>query len=73
MIDRFGHSRTWLSIVFNDTIMYLYRQFRKMLKWEGKKLTFEKLSEYSLAIHNFGGRHCFWGFINGSLNTTFRS
>lgn len=27
MMDRFGHSRTLLSIVFNDTILYLYKQY----------------------------------------------
>ena len=31
MIDRFGHSRTWLSIVFNDTIIYLYWRYQKKL------------------------------------------
>lgn len=32
MMDRFGHSRTWLSIIYNDTIIYLYRRFRKKLE-----------------------------------------
>lgn len=72
MMDRFGHSRTWLSVVFNDTIIHLYRRFRKMLEWDDKRLTFEKLSEYALAIHNFGGGHSFWGFIDGTLNATCR-
>lgn len=31
MMDRFGHSRTWLSIVFNDTIIHLYQRYRKSL------------------------------------------
>lgn len=72
MMDWFGHSRTWLSIVFNDIIIHLYRQFRKTLEWDGKRLTFEKLAEYTLAIHNFGGGHCFWGFIDGTLNAICR-
>lgn len=72
MMDRFGHSRTWLSIVFNDTIIHLYRQYRKTLEWDAKRLTFEKLSEYAWAIHNLGGGHCFWGFIDGTLNATCR-
>lgn len=72
MMDRFGYSRTWLSIIFNDTIIHLYRQYRKTLEWDAKRLTFEKLSEYALAIYNLGRRHCFWDFIGGTLNTTCR-
>ena len=71
-MDRFGHSQTWLFVVFNDTIIYLYRRFRKTLEWDEKRLTFEKLSEYALAIHNFRGGHCFWGFIHRTLNATYR-
>lgn len=72
MMDRFGHSRTWLSVIFNDTIIHSYWRFRKMLEWDDKRLTFEKLSEYALAIPNFGGGHCFWRFIDGTLNATCR-
>lgn len=72
MMDRFGHSRTWLCIVFNDTIIHLYRRYRKMLAWDNKRLTFERLSAYSQAIHNLGGGSCFWGFIDGSLDATCR-
>lgn len=61
-MDRFGHSRTWLSVVFNDTIIHFYRWFRKMLEWDDKRLTFEKLSEFALEIHNLGGRAFFLGF-----------
>lgn len=59
MMDRFGHSRTWLYIVFNGTIIHLYRRYRKMLAWDHKRLTFERLSAYSQAIHNHGGGSCF--------------
>lgn len=31
MMDQFGYSRTWLSIVFNDTLIHFYRQYRKKL------------------------------------------
>lgn len=72
MMDRFGHSRMWLSIIFNDTIIHLYRRFKKTLEWDKKRLTFAKLSEFSLAIYRLGGGHCFWGFIDGTLNATCR-
>ena len=72
MMDRFGHSQTWMSIIYNDTIIYLYCRFRKTLEWDEKRLTFDKLLEFSLAIHRLGGGHCFWGFIDGTLNATCR-
>ena len=72
MMDRFGHSRTWLSIVFNDTIIHIYKRFRKTLEWDNRRLTYAKLSEFSLAIHRLGGGHCLWGFIDGTLNATCR-
>lgn len=71
-MDKLGYSRSWLSVIFNDTIIHLYRRFRKTLEWDDKRLTFEKLSEFALAIHSLGGGHCFWGFIDGTLNATCR-
>ena len=41
MIDRFGHRRTWLSIVFNDTLIHLFRRYRKKLEWDADRITFE--------------------------------
>ena len=70
MMDRFGHSRTWLSIVFNDTMIHLYRRYQKKLAWDSQRLTYKKFSSYAMAIHNFGGGSCFWGFTNGTLNAT---
>ena len=31
IMDRFGHSRTWLLIVFNDTIIHLYSRYQEFL------------------------------------------
>lgn len=72
MMDQFGHSRTWLSIIFNDTLIHLYQRYRKKLAWDEKRLTFAQLSIYSQAIHNLGGGSCFSGFIDGTLNATCR-
>lgn len=70
-MDRFGHSRSWLSVVFNDTIIHIYREFKQILEWDDRRLTFAKLSEFSLAIHARRGGHCFWGFIDVTLNATY--
>lgn len=71
-MDQFGHSHIWLSIIFNDIILYLYRQYHKKLAWDDSRLTFEKLSNYAIAIHNMGGGSIFWRFIDRTLNATCR-
>lgn len=58
--------------MFNDIIIHLYRQYQQILKWDDRRLTFEKCSKFSLAIHRLDGGHYFWGFINGTLNATCR-
>ena len=63
IIDCNRHNRTWMSIVFNDTIIYLYWQFQKLLSGTEKELTFEKLSEYTLAIYHIIEGLCFWGLL----------
>ena len=59
MMDRFGHSQSWLLVVFNDTDFHIYQRFKQILEWDDRRLTFTKLSEFSLAIHVKGGGHCF--------------
>ena len=70
MMDRFGYSRTWLLIVFNDTMIHLYWPYRKKLVWDKNRLTYKQLSIYAITIYQFGGRSCFWGFIDGTFNAT---
>ena len=53
MIDCFGYSRTLLSIIFNDTIIYLYYYYQKKFTWDNKRLTYKKLLSYAMIIHNF--------------------
>ena len=68
MIRHFGHSRSWLSVVFNDVIMHLARRYKKMLHWDDKRLTFNKCLEYAKVIQTVGGGHYFWGYIDGTAN-----
>lgn len=72
IMDHFGHSRSWLSIVFNDTLIYVFHHYQKKLEWDEKRLMFEKLSTYAMAIHHFGGGSYFWDFIDGTLNAICR-
>ena len=68
MIHHFGHSRSWLFVVFNNVIMHLARRYKKMLHWDDKRLTFNKCLEYAKVIQTVGGGHYFWGYIDGTAN-----
>lgn len=72
MMDRFGYSRTWLSIIFSNTLIHLYRRYRKKLAWDEARLKFLQLSIYAQTIYKLGGGSCFWSFIDGTLNATSR-
>lgn len=72
MMDRFGYVRTWLSVIFNNTLIHLYRRHRKKLAWDEARLKFLQLSIYAQAIHKLGGGSCFWSFIHGTINATCR-
>ena len=59
LINPFCHSRTWLSIVFNNTLIHLYCHYQKKLEWDEKKLTYETFFSYVMTIYNPRGSSCF--------------
>ncbi len=59
MINQFRYSQTWFFSVFNYSIIHLYRYFLKTLELDEKRLTFEILSGFVFAIHNFGEGYYF--------------
>ena len=64
MMNKFEHNRLWLSIIFNNTIIYLYKRYRKMLTWDETRLTLSKLKIYSYAIFVIEEGYCFWDYID---------
>ena len=72
LMDQFGHSRTWLCIVYVDTCKYLARRYQSLLAWDDKRLHYDTLRGYADAIQTFGGGPCFWGWINGTIQDTCR-
>lgn len=64
----FGRSRAWLSTVFTDTALFLYRTFLRILEWH-PQLTYERMEAFSKATEKVGGVEGIWGFVDG----TFRS
>lgn len=67
----FGRSRAWLSTVFNDTVLFLYRTFLEALEWH-PQLTYERMDVYSKAIQNVGGVEGIWGFVDGTFRPHMR-
>ncbi|KAG0132542.1 hypothetical protein HOY82DRAFT_469202, partial [Tuber indicum] len=63
----FGCSRTRLSVVFNDTIMYLIERYQETLLWDKRRLTLSTLQRYAKAIENSSSLCGIWGFVDGTM------
>ncbi|KAG0123471.1 hypothetical protein HOY82DRAFT_465201, partial [Tuber indicum] len=63
----FGCSRSYISLVFNDILMYLCRRFGKLLFWDSQRLTLSKISEYADAVEKVVGGRGVWGWIVGMM------
>ncbi|KAF8242091.1 hypothetical protein K440DRAFT_526555, partial [Wilcoxina mikolae CBS 423.85] len=66
-INIFGYSRTYLSLVFNDTLLHLGQCFKKLLYWDEGRLTAVKIQEYAQAVEAVAGARGVWGFIDGTM------
>ena len=66
LCDLFGRSKSWLSTVFNDTILFLVARFAPLLLWH-PQLTYSRLKAFSDAIYEAGGADGIWGFVDGTF------
>lgn len=70
--DVFGMDCTSLSIIFNDTIMWISRRYYNILRVH-PALTGERIKEYAKAL---GDKYCtagrIWGFIDGTFKAFCR-
>jgi hypothetical protein len=64
--DLFGRSKSWLSTVFNDVILYLAARFAPVLLWH-PQLTYERLKVFADAVERVGGVPGIWGFVDGTF------
>lgn len=53
--DLFGRSATWLSIVFNDTCIFLSNRFRQRLQWHPQLNQYERLLRFAEPVEGIGG------------------
>ena len=72
LCDIFGRSRSWLSTIFNDTIMHLHTRWAPKLHWNSEWLTLERLWRYRDAINGAGCGDCYWGYIDGTARRICR-
>ena len=63
----FGCSRDRLSIIFNDTVIWLISRFSKILWWDARRLTLATLRRYAAAIEQVAGLPGIWGFVDGTM------
>jgi hypothetical protein len=67
MEEEFGRSRTWISIIFNDTIAFLAERFRSNIQWH-PILTYERIQKYAQALTPYtAGVEAIWGFLDGTF------
>jgi hypothetical protein len=66
LVDLFGRSKSWLSTVFNDTVLYIVGRYREVLLW-CPQLTYERLQLYKATIHCINGVRRVWGFIDSTF------
>ena len=62
----FGHSRSYLSLIFNDVLEHVFLRF-KTLWWDARRLTLPTIEKYARAIQNEVGTEGVWGFIDGTI------
>ena len=66
--EKWGHSDTWISIVFTDTVIFWAQRYHTIIEW-CPLVTYEKMKEYAAAIQQFesitNGK--LWGFIDGTF------
>ena len=54
-IKIFGHTQSYISLVFNDILVYPSSQFREFLFWDKEQLSLHKISNYTNAIEEVVG------------------
>ena len=74
MEDKFGRSRSELSLIFNETVRFLYQERHDLLEtlvhpW----LTLQRLQDFAAAVHRKTGalQNCV-GFIDGTVRPVCR-
>ncbi|KAF8249010.1 hypothetical protein K440DRAFT_531219, partial [Wilcoxina mikolae CBS 423.85] len=66
-IKIFGYSQSYLSLVFNDTLLHLGQHYKKLLYWNEGRLTTVKIQEYVQAVEVVASTRSVWGFIDGTM------
>ena len=63
LMHNFDHSKTWLSVIFNDIVLHLTRKYEKMLWWF-KRLIYDLIMKFAMTLYESEKSHCFWDFID---------
>ncbi|RPA88443.1 hypothetical protein L873DRAFT_1726039, partial [Choiromyces venosus 120613-1] len=61
-IQVFGRGTSWIEIVFNSTLLYIYNQRKEFLYWDIQHRSPEQHKKYYIAIDTPGNR--IYGFID---------
>jgi hypothetical protein len=65
--DMFGRSPSWLSTVFNDTVIVLSHRFANHLRWHPQMTQYSTLKRFADAVEAVGGVKGVYGFVDGTF------
>lgn len=68
----FGRSKSYISVVVNRTVNYLFERYHEKLFWDTSRLTLDQLHRYEAAIQSACGFRGIWGFIDGTVRPIAR-
>jgi DDE superfamily endonuclease len=72
MIKWFGCSGPQLSVITNVVCVHLARKFRNHLFFDRRRLTMNKMRQFSVATDGLGGSDKVWGWIDGTVQRICR-
>jgi hypothetical protein len=70
----FHKSESFLSSIFNDVILYLYKRYRDIIQWHSMLNNYRRLRRYAKTISREleSKELCFWDFIDGTFREVAR-
>lgn len=71
MAFEFGKSRTFMSLVVNDTLEHLEDRYRPLLEWN-PLVDYNQISSFASHLSEYCGGDFIWGFIDGTFKSFCR-
>lgn len=67
MLQIFGHSPSWISLITTDVVQYLAARWATKLHWNPEFITQARAQRYRAVLRGYGALGGVWGFLDGTL------